>query len=254
MNEIERIFRRDYLFSKEDLIQSLDAQMEYIEHNPETGYTKRLIENKLALYRKFYKKIEKSILPALTDLFWHYDYYYTGSGLELWLYNGDEVELSEDKDYISSMGYESEQLLMKIECEYVLPDEFAAIQEVSPSTVKQWLKKGKLKYAKYADGEWLIPSTAEKPARYFGFIQYIFDIDDPPVLEEFPIVSAGDSVVIKKVGRSFVCRIDNYKTGFHQRINLSREETEKLEHALIKSGKAAAGMPAQCVIGFREKE
>ena len=45
----ERIFRRDYLISREDILQSLALMMDYIENDPETGYTKALIENKLAL-------------------------------------------------------------------------------------------------------------------------------------------------------------------------------------------------------------
>lgn len=253
MTEIERIFRRDFLFSKEDLLQSLELQMEYIEHDPETGYTKSLIKNKLALYGKFYQRIEKSIFPVLTDLYWHYDYNYTGTGMELWLCNGEDVELSEDEDGISSMSISSEQLLMSVECEYVPPEEFAAIQEVSPSTVNQWLKKGKLRYAKYIEGKWMIPSTAEKPDRDYGFVQYTFNTDDPPVIEEFPIIAAGDSLVLRKDERRFLCSVNNYKTNFHQIMELSREEIERLEYALIKSSKAVAGMPAQCVICLRRE-
>ena len=110
------------------------------------------------------------------------------------------------------------------------------------------------RYAKFTNGKWLIPSTTEKPDRHYGLIQYTFDINDPPVVEEVPTIAICDSIAISKKGRRFVCYLDNYKTGFHQKIYLSREETESLEYAIIKSGKAGAGMPTQCMICLRREE
>lgn len=254
MTDEERIFRRDYLFSKEDILQSLNLMMDYIEKDPETEYTKALIENKLALCKKLYQKVEKSIFPQLTDLYWYYSYDYSGTGMDLWLCSGKDVELSEDKDYISSMTVTSEQLLMHVDCDYVLPDEFAAILEVSPSTVKRWIKKGILRYAKYVDGKWMIPSTAEKPKHDYGFIQYTFNTDDPPVIEEYPILSACDSITIYRDGRRLICDVDNWKTEFHQKMVLSQEAMERLEYSLIKSGKATPEIPVQFVPSLRRDE
>ena len=251
MTDEERIFRRDYLFSKADILRSLELQMEYIEHDPDTGYTKRLIENKLALYKKLYGKVEKGIYPELTELYWYYRYHYTGTGLELWLCSGDDIELSEDKERISSMTDDSEQLLIRVECDYVSPETFARIQEVSLPTVKQWLKKGKLRYAKFEEGNWLIPSTSEKPkSSDYGFIQYTLDPDNPPIIEDFPIVAACDSITIFKNESGFICHFDNYDKKFFQKVVLSREDVERLEYALIKSGKAVAGIPIQFVVGL----
>ncbi len=42
MTDVEKIFRRDYLFSKGDILQSLELMMDYIENDPETGYTRSL--------------------------------------------------------------------------------------------------------------------------------------------------------------------------------------------------------------------
>lgn len=63
MTDVEKIFRRDYLFSKGDMLQSLELIMDYIENDPGIGYTEALIKNKLALYRKLYQKVEMSVFP-----------------------------------------------------------------------------------------------------------------------------------------------------------------------------------------------
>ncbi len=195
-----------------------------------------------------------SVFPELTELYWYYNYNYSGTGIDLWLCSGDDVELSEDKDYISMMTGTTEQLLIHIDCDYVQPEEFASIIGVSPSTVKQWLKRGILRYAKYVDGKWLIPSTAEKPIRDYGFIQYTFNMDDPPVIEGFPIISVCDSITIYKDGKMLFCDVDNWKTNFHQKMVLTRKEVEQLEYSLIKSGKATPEMPVQFVISLHRDE
>ncbi len=254
MTDEERVFRRDNLFSKRDILQMLERQMDYIEHDPETGYTKALIRNKLSLYREFYKKVERSVLPTLTRLYWYYDYMYTGTGMELWLNSDEEIELSDDHEYISSATIGTEDLLLSVDSELVSPEEFAAIQEVSSATVHTWLKKGKLKYAKYVDGKWLIPSTAEKPERDRIHSDYTIDTDDPPVIEECPIVSVCESVTIRKKGRSYKCDFFNYKTDFYETVILSREETERLEYALIKSGKAIPEAPLQRLFEIDREE
>lgn len=190
----------------------------------------------------------------MTELYWYYNYNYSGTGIDLWLCSGDDVELSEDKDYISTMTGVTEQLLIHIDCDYVQPEEFASIIGVSPSTVKQWLKRGILRYAKYVDGKWLIPSTAEKPDRDYGFIQYTFNENDPPVIEGFPIISACDSITIYKDGKKLICDVDNWKTKFHQKMVLTREEVERLECSLIKSGKATPEIPVQFVVSLKRDE
>ncbi|MBP5166879.1 MAG: hypothetical protein ILP09_06435, partial [Oscillospiraceae bacterium] len=78
--------------------------------------------------------------------------------------------------------------------------------------------------------------------------------DDPPVIEGFPIIPACDSITIYKDGKMLFCDVDNWKTKFHQKMVLSREEVERLEYSLIKSGKATPGMPVQFVISLHRDE
>ena len=243
----EEVFRRDYLFSKEDILRSLELFMGHIEHDPENGFTNGLVKNKLSLCEKFYQRIEKCSLPVLTKLYWHYVYSYTGKGMELWLCSEKDIELSEDEDSISSMTCDADKLLLCLEDEYIRPEEFATVQEVSAATVNKWLKQGKLRYAKYVNGGWLIPSTSERPNRDIGFVDYNFTENEAPMIEVFPIVAACDSVWIYQEGRDFVCNFRNYKTGFFEQMYLSSDELGRLEYAILKSGKAEVGMPIQFV-------
>ena len=56
MNEIEAIFREDYLFSREDLISAIEQQLEYLDSN-EDGDASGYIINCKKLYSKFLEKI-----------------------------------------------------------------------------------------------------------------------------------------------------------------------------------------------------
>lgn len=247
MTAIEKAFRKKYLLSQNDILQSLEGYMEYIEYDSDNGYSKELIKNKLALCEKFYEKIEKCVLPVLTQFYWHYSYIDSGYGMELSISDGEALTLSDDGEYISDFTDTNIQRILFVETDYVTPEEFARIQEVSVATVKQWLKKGRLRHAKYIDGSWLIPATSEKPDnRYLPFF-YTFDLENPVYIEEFPIISVCDLILIYREDRRYVCDLGNTKTHFSEKMYLSKEEVERLEYALIKSGKAHIQSPIQFI-------
>ena len=253
MDEIEVIFRNDYLFSREDLISVIKQQLEHLDTN-EDGDAPGYIENNKKLYYKFLEKIKKAHLPELNELYWFYDYLYTGRALELYLCEGKDIELDEDKEYISSMTIEQERTLLSIPDVYVNPEEFAKIHNVKSLTVQQWINRGKLKYAKYDTGQWMIPSTNARPGRY-DHASYIIDPDDGPQIDEFPTASMCQDISIWKDNNhkgKYEAWFTNYKMGMQDKFSMTKEEIELLEYELIKSGKATCEPP--CQIHFYPKQ
>jgi excisionase family DNA binding protein len=240
MMNLEKAFRNSHLFTKEDLIESFELTKEHIEFDEENHYTQASIQKKLQLCNKFLTELQKCKLPKLAELWWFYDYEFTGDGIALKLCSTemDDIELEDDGKTISTMSFTEESILLKVECDYLTVDQFAEIQGVSPITVRQWIRRGKLRNAKKMGRDWLIPSLEDKPSRGYESVQYIFS--EPIEIHEFPLVAVSDSIFIYQDSDNrqiFHCIFDNFSKNFHQSIELSRKEVEMLELALISSGK-----------------
>lgn len=134
-----------------------------------------------------------------------------------------------------------EHTLITVECDYLSVEQFASMLGVEPVTVRQWIRRGKLRYAKKAGRDWLISCVEDKPRRGFSSVQYVVEKDCEISSDEFPLLSTADSITIlqdQKQKSKFVCYLNNYKTKFHSELELTRSEVERLEHTIIESGKA----------------
>ncbi len=213
-NDIIAAFYRHHLFSKEDLIKSFKMTMEHIELDKDKEYTEMSKHHKLQLCRKFLAKLEKCRLPELAPADWQfYNYEISSNAIELNLCNTNgDIELSEDGKDISSMDVTIECSLLRVESDYVSIDQFAKIQEVKPLTVRNWIRKGKLRYARQVDKvEWLIPSTQDKPPRYHDFVQYT--LLEPLRIDGFPLVSLAEVISIYKDHENksmYKCSFENF--------------------------------------------
>jgi excisionase family DNA binding protein len=251
VNDIIAAFYRHSLFSKEDLIKSFKMTMEFIEFDEDMKYTKMSRHNKLQLCKKFLAKLEKCRLPELAPSDWQfYDYEIFGDAIELNLCSTDtDMELSEDGKDISMMNSTVESTLLRVESNYVSIEQFAEIQEVTPLTVRNWIRKGKLRYARLSgNGEWLIPSTEVKPSRAYDFVQWT--LLEPLKIDEFPLVAASEVISIHKDYENksmYKCSFCHFQNKFLQDMELTRNNVEELEYALIASGKAKPSAPIRWV-------
>lgn len=145
MNDVVTAFQNSQLFSKSELLQSFELMMEHIENSKETGYAKGSIKKKIELCNKFLTLLKKCKLPTLTELYYFYEYEFTGNGIELNLCQGSDLKVDEDGTCISEMTISLERTLFKVECDYMTIEEFAKIQEVTPQSVHKWIQRGRLR-------------------------------------------------------------------------------------------------------------
>lgn len=242
----ENLFRESYLFSREDVLKSLDLLIEHEKANEGTLYSKGVVKNRLKLCEKFYSAVKKCKLPVLTELWWYYDYQFLGDRMELNLCLADDIEIENDE--ISSMISTLEHTLISVECDYLSVEHFAAMLGVEAVTVRQWIRRGKLRYARKIGRDWMIPSIEDKPQRGFTSVQYILEKDSIIESDEFPMLATADSISIlqdQKRKSKFICYLNNFKTKFYAELELTRSEVERLEHTIIASGKARAEVNVQ---------
>ena len=115
------------------------------------------------------------------------------------------------------------------------------MHEVETITVRQWIRRGKLRHAKKNGRDWLIPDTEEKPRRGYTNVHYIVENEARIQSDEFSLLAECESIVIlpdEDNKSKFICYLDNYKTKVKNKLELTRSEVERLEHTNIESGKA----------------
>ena len=249
----EELFREDYLFTREDILKSLELFVEHERLNEEPAYSSEVVRNRVKLCEKFIAAVKKSKLPVLTELWWYYEYQFLGNSMELNLCQADDIEVENDE--ISGMTSTVEHTLIKVECDYLTVDQYSVMLGVEPVTVRQWIRRGKLRHAKKNGRDWLIPDTEDKPRRGFTSVQYTVENEAHIESDEFPLLSACDSISIlqdQDNKSKFVCYLNNYKTKFHSELKLTRSEVERLEHTIIESGKARIGANIQYIPYIRD--
>lgn len=235
----EELFRDTFMFTREDILKSLGLFIEHEKLNEGHEYSIEVVKNRVKLCEKFIASVKKCKLPVLTELWWFYEYQFLGNSMVLSLCQADEIEVKNDE--ISSMTSTVEHSLIKVECDYLTVEQYASMLGIEPVTVRQWIRRGKLRHAKKNGRDWLIPNTEDKPQRGFTSVQYIVENDAQIESDEFPLLATCDSIVIlqdQDNKRKFVCYLNNFKTKFHSELELTRSEVERLEHTIIESGKA----------------
>jgi excisionase family DNA binding protein len=187
-NDTEKIFRRDYLFSREDLIKSIIMFIENMRLNEFPKLSPIALNNQIKLCEKFLKTIEKCRLPVLTELWNFYEYRFLVDRITLELCDGSDFEIEDDEIHTMKVSVEHE--LLNIECDFLSVERFAEMHNVDSKTVEKWIHRGKLRYAKKVGDEWLIPNTQDKPGRWFQSVEYLIKPDEQINCNEFPTVSA----------------------------------------------------------------
>jgi excisionase family DNA binding protein len=230
------IFERYHLFTKDELIASIEFELEYMQKKE--GQVEGYSKEKLELYNKFLSTVKNSELPDLPPDKWlYYEYNFVGNGIALKFCEVEEIVFYEDE--LNSITITEIEDALFVSCEYLSIQEFAQLQGVKESTVVRWVKTGKLKNAKLDEGKWLIPSVEEKPQRGRMYADYLLE---PGLhLDEFPFAQLSDNIEIigDKYDKSKCrCSFKNYENDFHEEMILSKKDAERLEFLLISSGKA----------------
>lgn len=254
MNIKEKLFRENYLFKREDVLKSLELFIDHEKLNEEPRYANEVVKNRIKLCEKFSAAVKKCKLPVLTELWWFYEYQFSGNSMELNLCHADEIEVENDE--ISEITSTVEHTLITVECDYLTVEQYASMIGIEPVTVRQWIRRGKLRHAKKNGRDWLIPDTEDRPQRGFTSVQYIIE-ETKIESNEFPLLSACDSISILQDQNNkskFICYLNNYKTNFNSKLELTRSEVERLEHTIIESGKVRVAGNAQYVPYIREVE
>jgi len=125
-----------------------------------------------------------------------------------------------------------------VKCDYFTVEQYATIHQVTPTTVRQWIRRGKLRTAQKAGRDWLIPAIADKPTRGFKSVTYTWDRLPKEIEETYPFLKGFDCVYIyqdEEQKTRFNCIIGYPGQSNRTKISLSLKEREKFELDLISN-------------------
>ena len=186
------------------------------------------------LFDRFLEKLDSSILFKELEADWHYAVLYNYDGMSLLLIH--DLYCGKGEDGYDIYMPDQEYTLFTLFSKYLTVDEYARISGVGVGTVRQWIRRGKIRTAKKYGNEWRISELSDPPQR--GYTDVVYGWEEPltSVPEEFRYLEGHSSVFIhqeedKKVFQAVLFNEDSPLPG--NILHLSTPERERLEVYLI---------------------
>ena len=229
--------REERFTTKQDLLDWIDSEMLRVADQSKTdkkhsaafyyAYTK--------LLKRFRKKIDETVLFNRLEDFWYYSLSVSSSGAVLSLEYSPKCKRNENGNLVVVGGQTLP--IIHVPGRFLTVDEYAAEYDVGAGTVRQWIRRGKIRTAKKTGKEWVIPELTELPKRGYQPATYFYNghLDNLP--DEYFFLEGYTAVIINpsrtQTGMYDVIIAAGGKNGGSEMRTLDTKEREKLELFLI---------------------
>lgn len=164
-NDCSMRYKSSLLWSIKHHLKSIEEESkDNKKHSP--AYYARYKE----LIERFKVKVEACEFPEHLEDWWHYEYsvYETGVTLQLahvsWFDFDRDDDISEEHDTVFD--------LLKVSTKLLTVEQYAQAYGVTTTTVRQWIRRGKLRSAIKRGSEWRIPELCEPSGRGYQIAAY----------------------------------------------------------------------------------
>lgn len=131
-------------------------------------------------------------------------------------------------------GYDESYPLMTIPVKTYSSAEYAQLLNINEVTVRQWIRRGKLRSAYKIGNDWRIPVLTEKPQRGFSDITYHTQKTYISLSQYGCFAMHPKEIEIRKTGKTGEYML--IADGIPSLRLLNEQDREKLEHLLIETG------------------
>ncbi len=226
-------FKSEYLLDKQEILTSMKGYILHCMGTREESWSKPKRRAVIRLLQDFYKQIEEMEDFQATKDWEFFEYNLIGTGVCLERWECTDIEL-DDKDELASMDAVRLDVVAFLECNYLSVSEFASRHEVSDTTVRQWIRRGKIRHAKKQGRDWFISELTDYPSRGYEPATYLWT--GTLEGEEFQELIGYHQIYIcqdrcdKQLFKGILGRFEGQEPKV---LELSVREREKLELALI---------------------
>lgn len=218
-------FKEVSLTTKEQLLNSIKkCREEYAQAaiSPKPAHSAAFYEILDALLEKFYWKVCGTTLPEPLPDWWSYSCRITAAGIQLSL---DHCDWSGGGN--SFMCWCGEKLtLLEVPAKRLTVSEFAELYDIEVVTVRQWIRRGKIRSAIKLGKEWRIPELAEvSKSRSYTSCRYNWSENLTEIPEKFAFINQFKSALFKKdwnTANQYIIALDFYNVD--DRKYMSEEE------------------------------
>ena len=237
-------FMAKRLRTKEAVLKSIDkrvaryAEEAKVDHKtPAAFYT--MIDTMLQTFKE---RIQQAVLFDELPDWWIYDYDLDYDKFILSMEHVDCIEIDEEAAHQKGWRIDAHYPLVGFSFKTLSVSEYAELYGVGDGTVRQWIRRGKLRTATKIGNEWRIPVLTVPPGRGYDGAQYKWDVEMEGLPEEyaylneyklatfFPDREDKDKFHVIFVSKETVNCDDTSK---NMELTLDAKEREKLELIMI---------------------
>jgi len=238
-------FKSSHLTTKEGLQKSVVRRIERYkqEANKDNMHSAAFYYVLLTLLERFRENVETTRLLDYLPDWWIYTYDVNHSGAALTLEHVSEVTVDENNDWCSWVS-DSRFLLVEVKTKLLTVEQFSQMHGVEQVTVRQWIRRGKLRTAIKQGNEWRIPSLTDLRPRGYETAQYTWRGPLPDLPEEYEYINNYCLATFiqdrenKTLYKILFVPVDDTKTNITNRhkpyeLLCTNKEKEKLEMLMI---------------------
>lgn len=197
-HELAEQLRQERFTTKEDLLSWLTKEKERISDQSKTdkNHSAAFYYAYANLIQKFYEAIEKAVLFQKLEDYWFYSLgiSYSGANLSLvhvskcWKNDSGTITLTSDQEFT----------ILNVRGNYLSVEQYASEYGVGTGTVRQWIRRGKIRSAVKVGQTWIIPELTELPARGFQSATYFYNGNLENCPDEFNYLQGYTTVLINQ--------------------------------------------------------
>lgn len=159
------LFKERYMITKKDIEERIKKEIsDIIEKAKVDAWHSAAYYHVLQeLVDRFNLKLEKTILFEKLEDGWKYDYDISDSGMYLYLHHCNIVDIEEKGELWCEV--DQEFTLLEEQTRLLTVEEYADKYDTEVGTVRQWIRRGKIRNAQKFGKEWRIPEFTDVPRR-----------------------------------------------------------------------------------------
>lgn len=165
-------FNDGALKTKEEILKDIDSLLKKIDEDSKTDtkHSRAYYTRYVGLIERFKAEVEKTVFPNKLEDWWHYEYEVRETGVTLTLSHVDYFSFG--RDDIVSVSEDTTFNLLNVKTRLLTVEQYAQAYDVTTTTVRQWIRRGKIHTAVKRGSEWRIPELAEATSRGYQYRQY----------------------------------------------------------------------------------
>lgn len=230
-----KLFNKQYMTSKEEVLHKLDLHIEYIERGVANGEDDQTYATTMIKFlRQFKENVEKTTLFKSLENWWSYEYSLSSRGAVLYLVHTRGANVDFNKSI--SGRHDTTMKVIEFPAQILTVDEYAESIGVKSGTVRQWIRRAKIRSAFKQGQEWRIPELSRPVKRGYLHTRYVWTVKLTDVPKGYEYLSKPSKVSIYQDiddKKYYDLRVSAPEGGLANTHRLTEAEREKLELYLI---------------------